>query len=1094
MLTRFYHQLCRCVSVQRPKSKTPDLTAALSAEAKLDYRFALSELERVLVSHPDYRACHVALGRVLAKSGQMDRSIKVLRLATTSWPKDSELHLALGNVLYMDGSADEAISHFRSVLSTNPSHIPALVGIGNALREIGQIEEAHCQFSRAADIAPHIPEIYDNLGLLLQDMGQLTESIEKFEKALSINPSLANAKLHLGISRLLAGDFEQGWTGYETRSAATLPPTTQSKYAQWEGQNTSKGTLHILAEQGLGDEIMFASCIPEVLPRAQSIVVECSPKLAELFQRSFPTVSVVKKSDTALIDQTHSAFGFAIPIGSLGSIFRKTRSDFPAHKGYLVADSNKRHRWREKLLSLGPGLKVGIAWSGGTRSTRKTLRSIPLAQWDVLLRTQGVHFISLQYTECIDEIAAISTRTGILVQHWQAAIDDYDETAALVCELDFVISVQTAVVHLAGALGTPAWAMVPACPEWRYLREGTTLPWYPSVRLFRQRRRFEWQDVITDVQSELAKQVILKQITTTNAITLHTSGPILNLEPNITVQDSTSVKIAEPYKEAMALVKVGDLKNALARLEHGARINPFDAKISLAIANVLHLKGDLLGAISCYRRVILDSPNNFVAYSNLGNSLRELGRYDEAIEPLQRALDMAPSCVEAAHNIGLCYKSIGKTNEAIVYFKRALSIKKPYAAPLRALFEMYRQHGDIGAAINLLKEQISQHGEFTEAVFLLGLGYFWSGDLARSELYLRRVLALDQNHSEAWDGLGVTVQDAGRHSEAIAYYTKSIEINPKSNSPRWHRALARLALGDFLNGWEDYEFRPGISESLEKIGHPRWNGETNKNSRLIILPEQGLGDEIMFSSCVPDAAKTVGQTVLVCSPKLVILFARSFQNIVVTTQCPTPHSTLNTVAVTVGSLPFYFLRKPEDFALRRPYLTAHPSSVQSWRYKLSALGSGLKIGISWQGGTALTRGSMRSLPLSAWIPILLHRNAHFVSLQYTPCDQELEELETNYKIAITHWQEAIDDYDQTAALITGLDLVISVQTAVVHLSGALGVPTWVIVPARPEWRYGYNQNTLPWYTNVSVIRQKKPNDWSSAIEEVEQKLKAFQNA
>lgn len=1096
MLIRLFQQLCKSIYIKRSTSKTPDLTFALSAETKHDYSSAQSKLESVIASHPDFRAGYVALGRVLAKSGQMEKSIHVLRHAATSWPGDFELLLSLGNAFLLDGNANEAISHYHSALSVNPYHVPTLVGLGNALREIGQFEESLKHLSKAQDIVPHVPEIYDNLGQLLQDMGRLTESIENFEIALGINPSFSNAQLHLGISRLLDGDFVQGWSGYESRFTATSTPLALKNYTAWENQNISEGTLRILTEQGLGDEIMFASCIPDVLQKVTNIIVECSPKLEKLFQRSFPSVNIVKKHDDNISNQNDDSNEYVIAMGSLGSIFRKSKNDFPAHNGYLIADSIKRHRWRNKLEALGPGLKVGIAWSGGTRSTRKTLRSIPLAQWDTLLKTQGVHFISLQYTECKEEIAAAETRTGIQIRHWQEAIDDFDETAALVKELDLVISVQTAIVHLAGALGKNIWVMVPECPEWRYLRKGTTLPWYPSARLFRQSRRFEWLDVISNVKIEL-----MKLIETNNNIILTNPAPkkfdmIMKSAHEITHHNLSLTESIDIYNKAMKLIKLGDLKTALSLLQQSSEINPDDIKISLAIANVIHYTGDYTNAIIRYRQIIQNSPNDFLAYSNLGNTLRELARYDEAIVSLKNALDLAPLCAEAAHNLGLCYIALGNLNDAADYFRRASSVNPTYAAPLRALFEMYRESGNIVAAIQMLKEHISKHGEITEAIFLLGLAYYWSNNLTKSEHFLRRATSLDPNHSEAWDNLGITVQDTGRPDEAITYYNKSIDINPSNKAPRWHRALARLTLGDFQNGWEDYEFRPGITESISKTKLPRWNGKVNKNLKLVILPEQGLGDEIMFSSCVPDAVEIVGQTVLICSPKLEQLFKRSFSKSVVSTHYPTHNSALesDSSVISIGSLPFYFRRTPVDFPIRNPYLSACPSSIKSWRHRLSALGSGLKIGISWRGGTAITRETMRSLPLNAWIPILQQQDAHFISLQYTPCDQEIMDCISRYDIEITHWQKAIDDYDQTAALIASLDLVISVQTAVVHLSGALGIPTLALVPARSEWRYGFNQISHPWYSSVSVIRQKTQNDWSTVIESVVRKLNELSHA
>ena len=184
--------------------------------------------------------------------------------------------------------------------------------------------------------------------------------------------------------------------------------------------------------------------------------------------------------------------------------YRRSLADFPRHSGYLKADPVRTHEWRGRLHALGPGLKIGLSWRGGTPVSRVALRSIPLEAWTRLFALAGVRFVSLQYTEgAAAETAALARAGGPVVTHWQDAIDDYDETAALVSALDLTISVCTSVVHLAGALGRPVWVLAPQAAEWRYGTRGETLPWYPSARVFRQHESGDWEAVMRRVASEL---------------------------------------------------------------------------------------------------------------------------------------------------------------------------------------------------------------------------------------------------------------------------------------------------------------------------------------------------------------------------------------------------------------------------------------------------------------------------------------------------------------------------------------------------------------------------------------------------------------
>jgi hypothetical protein len=237
------------------------------------------------------------------------------------------------------------------------------------------------------------------------------------------------------------------------------------------------------------------------------VVWECDHRLALLLQRSFPQVQVIG-SRHELVPRWLKEVGeidYQVSICGLPGVFRTRAEDFPQHGGYLKADAAKVARWRAELEQLGPGLKIGLSWRGGTASTRRRLRSIALRDLSAILGTPGCRFVSLQYGDCASEIEQARAE-GVALAHWQTAIDDYDETAALCTALDLTVSVCTAVIHLNGALGRPVWVMAPAVPEWRYGRSGDTMPWYPSVRLYRQRSEAPWDEVFSRVAHDLAQR------------------------------------------------------------------------------------------------------------------------------------------------------------------------------------------------------------------------------------------------------------------------------------------------------------------------------------------------------------------------------------------------------------------------------------------------------------------------------------------------------------------------------------------------------------------------------------------------------------
>jgi len=234
-------------------------------------------------------------------------------------------------------------------------------------------------------------------------------------------------------------------------------------------------------------------------------VIECSPKLEALFRRSFPQTTVYATApDRALPPALQNApIDMQIPIGSLPLHFRRTRAEFPRHSGYLQADPSRIAAWRDRLAALGPGLKIGISWQGGTQKSRQPVRSLPLAKWLPILKAGNAQFVDLQYMDFSAELAALRASTGVEVHSWEQVRADYEETAALVSALDLVISVCTAVIHLGGALGRPVWVMAPFSPEWRYGITGEDMPWYPSVRVHRQPAYGNWDVVVENVARSL---------------------------------------------------------------------------------------------------------------------------------------------------------------------------------------------------------------------------------------------------------------------------------------------------------------------------------------------------------------------------------------------------------------------------------------------------------------------------------------------------------------------------------------------------------------------------------------------------------------
>jgi hypothetical protein len=352
-----------------------------------------------------------------------------------------------------------------------------------------------------------------NAALVRLDLGDTDAARVLILRALKAAPLFPEAHALYAQLLLQDGEFAEGWREYEWRLRCQgVPGRDGLQLPIWKGQTDHARALIVHAEQGLGDQIMFASCLGEIVSRVGHCEVECDPRLVGLFGRSFPSARFhpCRSGDSPSLPAVPVVTGCQIALGSLPQFCRNAPGDFPAHRGYLKPESLRKKFWSAELAKLGAGIKIGIAWRGGVARTRQTMRSIPLQEWLPLLRMRGSHFVSLQHGDCTDEIAAVNACLDVKLMHWQDAIDDYDETAALVAALDVVVSVCGSIVHLAGAIGTPACVMVPVCPEWRYMRTGDSMPWYPQVRLFRQAARGEWKESFDRIADYLESNVTHK--------------------------------------------------------------------------------------------------------------------------------------------------------------------------------------------------------------------------------------------------------------------------------------------------------------------------------------------------------------------------------------------------------------------------------------------------------------------------------------------------------------------------------------------------------------------------------------------------------
>jgi tetratricopeptide (TPR) repeat protein len=452
----------------------------------------------------------VALAMVLRDRARTKEAIACLEEALRVEPGRAQALQLLGDVLRYADRVTEAEQRYREGLKARPGDARLLVGLALVLGDQVRYADAFGCIEQALKREPGSGVVLAAKALLLDLTGRWQEAEAAFGAAVRAEPDDIDIGFSRATCRLRHGEFAEGWTGFELRRQGEnfVGRYRQFPFAEWQGEPLEGKTVLVYPEQGLGDEIMYASCLPELAARARHVALECDPKLGALFARSFARCTVTPRPRTMANDWVNRLAprpDYQVPIGSLPLHFRLRAELFPQHRGYLVADEAKVAAWKARLEALGPGRKIGLSWRGGVGHTGKARRSVTLEQLRPLLETPGTHFVNLQYTDVHAEMAELAKRHRIQVHHWQEAIDDYDETAALVCALDRVVTVCTSLVHLTGALGRPAIVMVPYGSDWRYGAEGERMRWYPSVRLVRQSAIGDWSNVLETVGGLIAR-------------------------------------------------------------------------------------------------------------------------------------------------------------------------------------------------------------------------------------------------------------------------------------------------------------------------------------------------------------------------------------------------------------------------------------------------------------------------------------------------------------------------------------------------------------------------------------------------------------
>jgi Flp pilus assembly protein TadD len=452
---------------------------------------AIAGYRRVLALRPDDPDALNNLGTAFWELGRLEEAEAHYRRALALRAGDAEILNNLGNALREQGRLEEAAACYREALGLRGDAPEILSNLGVVLTGLGALDEAEAYLRRALALRPDWAVAHDNLATVLMKRGKLDAAIAGYEDALRLDSGYAEAHRNRAMVLLQRGDFARGWLEYEWRTQCRGRPPVHFPQPRWQGEDLAGRTILLHTEQGLGDTLQFVRYAPLVQRRGGRVVLVCPQPLVALLARSPGIDRVIAAGSPLPPFDLHAAL-LSLPV-ILGTT---TEAGIPPEVPYLFAGAEAVDRWRHHLERL-PGLRVGIAWQGNPRQRSDRQRSFPLAALAPLARVDGVHLISLQKGAGTEQRAALGGRFPVTVlDGWeQDPVGDFLDTAAILQNLDLVVTPCSALAHLAGGLGVRAWVALAWMADWRWLSERDDSPWYPTLRLFRQQRAGDWSEV-----------------------------------------------------------------------------------------------------------------------------------------------------------------------------------------------------------------------------------------------------------------------------------------------------------------------------------------------------------------------------------------------------------------------------------------------------------------------------------------------------------------------------------------------------------------------------------------------------------------------
>jgi tetratricopeptide (TPR) repeat protein len=1018
---------------------------------------AMASLQRALELSPLMADAHYNLGLTFKSAGDLKAARQSFETVLRLSPGYAKAHFSIGELLHAAQGPAAALDHYRKAIQAEPGYIAAANHLAICLGETGRLHEAVETLELAARNAPKSAETMCNLGNAYRRIGRFDAAQAMYCRATAIKPDFAAAHFNLGIILLLQGDYECGWPEYEWRLHQFLPGSgypNRFGLPLWQGEDLSAKTILVYDEQGFGDVFMFARYIALLRKAGACIALEVRRALHKLF-------TVLECADELLIreenQQPRLHCDYCVPLASLPFRFKTSLADIPDDVPYIHADPAETEKWRHTFPD--NYLHVGFVWSG---SSIDTSRRCDPALFSAFSTITGVKCHGLQK----------DAGGGVIAGNFnQIAPDliDFADTAAVIANLDLIVTIDTAVAHLAGAMGKPAWVLLPEIPDWCWLLARDDSPWYPTVKLYRQPERGNWEAVIQQLERDL---------------TLLAEGALSSAQAHAC--DTPQIPLEAYFSKAVHMQRSGDIVAAELFYRKVLKADPDIYEAYFNLAGIAYCRRNLKQAADLFRKVLELKPDFPEAAFNLARVMEERKEYDTAIEAYRLSLVYHPAHFPSANNLGLLLLNINHPAEAIESLALAVRLKPNDWMPLNNLGLAYHRAGRLEAALSTFESATKLAPEHPRVWQNMGNAHMDRGELHAMRHCYCKALELTPEDAAAHYSFGKLCLEHRHLHDARTHFQEALRLNPDMIEAHLDLGFTLLHEGQYQLGWKELEWRfrsphRHINIYPFEFEVPCWQGERFTGKTLLVHSEQGFGDTIQFARFLPAVKARGGHVIFEVHSALVRLFEQfpGADGVRAIPEHGPPQSNFD-MYIPLMSLGLHLDNDEQTFATGVPYLAADPHLAIEWRERCRS--NQLHVGIAWSSNPIQKTSHRKSCSPAHFEALADIDGIRWCSLQKNAENDTLRRLAN--KLDLDDWAADFGDFADTAAALQNLDLIITIDTAIAHLAGALGRPAWLLLCYYPDWRWKIEGQDSPWYPTLKLIRQPKPGDWEAVFQKV----------